>query len=518
MSQHDRYSAGFLQGATWTEIARTFLLPLVMELIKENPILINIWQHEDDLKFLGVNTPKFLYGFHLSRPFFKSDLHFHVAIKNTYINSFNGIVFLSDTISIFEIKEEDESPSAEELFGLVDRATYEYALIFHERTRQSSLLHHKIDRPRLEEVRPTLQDTIDLWDAPVKAFKASGRRNLLTFRDLPTIPEHKQFDEKQHYTKEQHISHKLHMGQPVPSEELALFEGLTDFYKELDLKLTRLNYSSFTAQDIVDFESYILYAFRATILLSDPITIGTVYRLVVNERVSKKNEPLTDITYLKYPSLDIVKENNIYNRASTVNSTVFYAAQTVDAALREIAPPTGKLISIGVWKPKIQRTFVGYPIIHSDLAAQANPYVREANKSVEQMEETYHPILLKNMHYYIKLLSREYAKKTKCSYEYMISALFSEHIFKVDDPNPTFNFDCILYPSVGNDFRTFNFAIRPSVVDDNFCLEKVIQFEVIESAYEREPILTGNPESISLARIKNYQTTRNITLEGKISW
>ncbi|MGF7078914.1 hypothetical protein [Mucilaginibacter sp. UYCu711] len=482
------------------------------------PVQVRQWLHEKDEKFLGQNTPEFLYGFNLSRPTFESGLLFHVAIKNTYTNSFNGVVFLSDTVSTFKIKETQDPVCAADLFPLVDTAAFAYAQLFHERTRQTTLLHHKIAKPQVSEVLPTLQATVDIWEEPVKEFKAAGRMNLNQFRDLPPIPEAKQFKENIHHTEEQLISHKLHMGQQVSSEELKTFEGLSEFYNELDNKLTLLDYGSFRVQEVKDFENYILYAFRSLTLLSDDVNITRLYRLVVNEEVTGRNEPITHSGFLSYPPLKIVKDKNVYNRANTAETTVFYAAQTVDAALKEIRPEVGKLVSIGVWRPEVQRDFIGYPIVHDEATIEANPEVKEANKNVREMEQSYHPALLKFFHYYIKLLSREYAKPVSHKLEYMLSALFSEHIFKIADPNPAFNYDCILYPSVGNGFKTFNFAVKPAVIDRDFQLEKVIQFEITETGYNQAAVQGQHPEYISLARFKDYRVTQQISKKGEISW
>ena len=99
----------------------------------------------------------------------------------------------------------------------------------------------------------------------------------------------------------------------------------------------------------------------------------------------------------------------------------------------------------------------------------------------------------------------------------MISAMFSEIIFNHTGPNPDFNFDCIIYPSVGNDFRTRNVAIKSSTAEE-FILEKVIEFEIEESFYDHEPSESTHPEKISLAKVKGYHSTINITENGEITW
>jgi len=488
-----------------------------MELEEVPNITIKAWQHEADEKFLGQNIPKFLYGFNLSRPTFESSLLFHVAIYHTYTNSFNGIVFLSDSVSTFQIPESNTEIDPKDLFPMVDAATFAYAKVFFERTRQTTLLHHKIAKPKLEEVLPTLKSTVEVWEEPARAFKAEGRKNLLQFRDLPEIPEAKQFQPGVHHTAEQLISHKLHFNQPVTIKELATFEGLATFYKELDEMLAVLDYSSFTPKDELDFKNYILYAFRSTVLLSHSIHIDKVYRLIVNEDVTGSNDSITSTNFLTYPPLKIVKEKNVYNRGSTPSSTVFYGAQTIDTALKEIKPPVGKRVTIGVWLPKTQKDFVGYPIVHDETTIAANAEVHNAHENIRKMEAYYHPVLLQFMHYYIKLLAREYAKPVRDKREYMLSALFSEQIFHINDPNPAFTYDCILYPSVGNGFKTFNFAIKPAVIDAKFKLEKVIECTIREAFYEREPSSTNDTGAIALATVDDTRVTGHI-INDQIIW
>jgi flagellar biosynthesis/type III secretory pathway ATPase len=69
----------------------------------------------------------------------------------------------------------------------------------------------------------------------------------------------------------------------------------------------------------------------------------------------KKNERLNNISFLKYPPIDIVKSINKYNRANTPNTTVLYTTENIDSALKEIKPPINKLITVGLWKPKEQK-------------------------------------------------------------------------------------------------------------------------------------------------------------------
>jgi len=341
------------------------------------------------------------------------------------------------------------------------------------------------------------------------------------FRDLPTIPEHKRWTGNGNLTVEQIISFKLLSKQTITNEEEAIFKSLATFYSELNNKLKTLDYASFVDNDFDNFKNYIFYAFNYIALIANNLTIFQTYRLVVNEWVTNKNEPITNINYLKHPSLDIVKQINKFNRANTPNFNVFYSAENIDTALKETKPPLNKLVTVGVWKPKNpKRQFISYPISHSEVAEQVNEGVAKATKAFEDHGNFNSSLFLNYMRYYFQVLGQEFTKQVNHHFEYYISSLFSERILtdhKEQNGGESFNYDCIIYPSVGNGFKTNNVAIRPTVLDNDFYLEKVIEFEIEEAFYDKSYVLS-HPENITLAKIKNGRVTNKIDQDGNIKW
>jgi len=339
------------------------------------------------------------------------------------------------------------------------------------------------------------------------------------FKDLPSIPEHKRWLDDQHYTKEQEISYKLLRHQQITKEEEQIFIQLKEFYQELDDKLDSLDYDSFDSTDIENFKNYIFYAFNYQPLISNKITLFKTYRLVVNEWVINKNERITDIKYLKYPELDIVQDIGKYNRANSPNSNVFYSTQSIDNALKEINPPLNKKITVGVWAPKKEKKFVSYPISHSEAAFNINESVKKATEAVENYSTQVSELFVSYTKYYFKLLGKEFAKPVKHHLEYILTAWFSERILQNrSTPQPSFNFDCIIYPSVGNDLRTDNFAFLPEVVDNDLRLDGVYEFE-IEEAYYNEPLTYDHdPQTVRLAKLKNVQYAKGMASENLIEW
>lgn len=340
-----------------------------------------------------------------------------------------------------------------------------------------------------------------------------------TFRNLPEIPSHKMWREGSKTTLEQDIVFKYLEQKPITKEEEQIFTELTDFYIQLKEDLKMLDYSTFNETDFENFKNYITYAFNYNVLISNQLTIPRTYRLVVNEWVTGKNERIKDINFLKYPSLEIVKKANKYNRANTKNTTVFYTTECIDTALKEIKPPKNKLITVGMWIPNKNKKFTSYPISHSEEAIKANIGVAKATQAFDKIAENNSKMIMDFLRHYFTLLGSEFTKTVNNHLEYYISALFSERILqKSEEPDNDFRFECIIYPSVGNKFETDNLAILPDVIDNDFILSKVYEFEIEETLYENSIPKNTNPEKVTLAKIKNGFVTKKIIDNKKIDW
>jgi hypothetical protein len=438
----------------------------------------------------------------------------------TYRYPHNGDVFKAKTESIFEISYRHDAPTVEFLFDLINKATFEFAKIFHSKVQGTNLVYQQILKPKINDLRENIQEVIDYWDRQAKKFKESGGERLSKFKNLPEIPQFKSYNGN-NFTIEQKILSKLQTGQNVTTEESQIFEDLEVFYDELNTRLATLDYTSFTSKDILDFKNYIYYAFNSPCLITNQVTIaGNLFRLVVNESVIKKNQTITDIKFLTYPPLAILKDYKKYNRASTCNSTLLYLTETVDTALKEVHPPENKIVTISVWAPKRERTFTQYPIEHSEPAAKVNPQIALGLQALKMLNEKQDPLLARYMSNYFGLLAREFSKPVTPGnhLEYMLSAILSENIFEFEDNNPDFNYDCISYPSVGNNFFTRNLAIKPSIAVAEFKIVQVIEFEVVKAHYDRIPVPSLSTCCISVAEIKNYRETWNITEAGEIIW
>lgn len=502
-----------------------------MQTVKEFPIQIEYWTHLPFDKFMGVisdNGYNYILGITPEDPNDPECCYFNVWIEKTMKNkTTNTVVFYAKTYSCFKVKNSYQKPTPEFYFTLIEKATYEFALQFHQRTQNTNLSHHKIQKPPFLQFKDEIEKTIDIWGRTARNRIFLTPPNWQTiFRDLPEIPEHKKWVRGSYTTLEQDISFKLLHKKPVTIEEEKIFIELASFYEKLDKKLRELDYKSFTPDDFENFKNYIFYAFNYLPLITNDLTVFKTYRLVVNEHVKCKNESITSTEYLKYPKLEIVKRINKYNRANTPDTNLFYSTGSIDTALKEIRPPLNKLVSVGVWKPNnVNKTLISYPISHSEEAIIVNKSVKDATQAFEETGKYNSPHSMTFMRNYFKILGREFSKKVDYNaanyhYEYLITALFSERIFSEhqemnDEKN--FKFDCIVYPSVGNDYLTENVAILPTTLDNDFHLAEVHEFEIEEAYYDIKNN-NLNPETITLAKIKNFRKAKVIKQDGQIEW
>ena len=494
-----------------------------MKIEEHYPIKIEHWMHLPANKFIGqqFHSYNFIFGISPEDPMDEECCYFNIwNEKKIYNESTKTIVFYAKTYSAFKVRNKSNPPSPEFFFELVLKAGSDFAKLFYTRTKGTNLLHHKIRKPVYSELKQDIIKTIDHWNKKIKINSITKFPDWQsTFKNLPPIPEHKKWKGDSHTTLEQDISFSLLKNEPISKREENIFKELSSFYFELDNELKKLDYKAISKLDFENFKNYIFYAFNYLALISNELTVFTTYRLVVNESITGNNESITDIKYLKYPSLEIVKKINKYNRANTPETNVFYSSETIDTAIKEIRPPLNKKISVGIWKPiDNNKKLISFPIFHSEEALKKNKAANKAKKSFDDHFNFTSPLLMDYMGYYFKLLGREYTKRVYNHYEYLISGLFSERILsQKQQENLNFRYDCIVYPSVGNEFVTDNLAMTPETLDNDFWLSEVMEFEIIEQYYDSKNI-AAHPEMITLAKINSLKRTSNISESGVIKW
>lgn len=336
-----------------------------------------------------------------------------------------------------------------------------------------------------------------------------------TFKDFPEIPLKKRWQKNSLISPEQEIAMKFVNQETVSKEEEETFKELLEFYKTLNERLKSLDYSSLSDVERLLFKGYILYAFNYLPIVSNNLTIFSTYRMVINDSVLGKNERITNAKCLKHPTLEIVKKIGRYNRANSINTNVFYSSESIDTNLKELKPPLNKLITIGVWRPKNNRKFLSYAISHGKEAIKNNLGAAKATKAFEEIKTYNSPLFIEYIENYFNLLGREFSKSVSHHSEYLMSSTFSELILHGKGSNT--DFECIIYPSVGNNFKTDNIAMRTDVFENNFYLEKVIEFEVKEAFYD-DPSIADEADEITLADVTKVSIATEIDKDGNINW
>jgi hypothetical protein len=339
------------------------------------------------------------------------------------------------------------------------------------------------------------------------------------YKDFPAIPSPKKWNENS-ITQEQIITNKLFHNEKISNEERNALKECIDFYKILIPKLKALKISKLDNNETIKFLLYYDYVFNYITCHSNDLYIPRLYRLVENEAVLQKRERIRFQNFLSYPPKCLVKNLNIYNRANTPEFNLFYATDSIDNALLEIKPGNNKLVTVGVWIPKQgdEVKLISYPISHNPCLVRINPHVRKGYFAFQALKKMKDTLLSDFMEVMFTFISEEFAKPVVNPFDYLFSARFSERIFYFDKgSNPNFNYDCIIYPSLGNRFQVENVAIRPEIIDSKFRLEKVIEFEIIDTNYNMVPP-RNSQEEITAVKFKNWEETDWIENDGYIVW
>lgn len=166
------------------------------------------------------------------------------------------------------------------------------------------------------------------------------------------------------------------------------------------------------------------------------------------------------------------KFNTTYQRASTPNQTMFYAATIPEilqpgeldnmrvigvaetiSMLRDKTKSGYQKVSFGRWK--VHEDIHLLAIVQKDKFAEASSYTKELALAYNQFIATAPPEIIDSSLAFTTFLADEFSKEDiRGDYDYMISALFSELTSHR-------GFDGILYPSVRVGGKGFNIAITP---------------------------------------------------------
>lgn len=335
-----------------------------------------------------------------------------------------------------------------------------------------------------------------------------------SFKTLPKLPKGKLWIENGEpgtATLEQILTNRLLHNEPISQEERKIIIECILFYRILYSELERFDFLTLTEPELEDFILYIGYAFNYLPMHINDIELFTAYRLVSNSDGKTKSHR----TQLSYPPLEFIQNRKQYNRASTPKSTVFYSSDSIDVVFKELKPPKSSIVTLGIWSPKTKRKFLSYPIMANPSAQFLNENAKSASLAYDGLKKKMQPLFGHFIDGYFKVLNHQYSKRVKDHKEYIISAYFSEKIFEIDDKDC--NIDCIIYPSVGNEYLNSNIAFKSITVDQHLDLKSAIEIEVLDTFYDKSTI-NNNPTSISVAKIRILKRSKNILENGDIIW
>lgn len=338
------------------------------------------------------------------------------------------------------------------------------------------------------------------------------------YLDFPEIPEPKRW--KEHTTDEQIITRNLLEGKEVSEDDREKLKECIAFYDDVIPKLRSFDLKSLSDIDIVEFLEYFHYVFTYLLANSNDLHIYRLYRLVENEAVLQKRERIRDRKYVSYPPIDVVKKKGRFNRVNTPNFNIFYGTPSIDDALRELKPDVGQLVTVGEWLPASgdEVKLISYPICPNPLVFSVNQDAAKGYFAFKKMTDRSDPLLSAFVSKIYSFINDEFAKPVDQHLEYLYSALFAERVFDIDDPkNPNYNYECIIYPSVGNRLEAQNLALKPSTIDQKFKLWKVYEFEITATHYDKiSP--RNSPEEITMVDFTNFESTDWVERDGYITW
>lgn len=318
--------------------------------------------------------------------------------------------------------------------------------------------------------------------------------------DLIPIPKFKLFEDK--FTQEQYAIDKCINNQTVTSDEENILKDAIRFYKDVFPRLKKIDLSIITDDQVQELKQYLDQIFNFNIIIQNDIDFKFIFRVsFVNDKFIEKGK-VRNPKFLTHPSLEIVKEKGVYNRANTCEKTVFYGSFYENVAIRETKPKVGDKIIISTWKNITGKSFNSYPIANSTIK---NIGANKANDALKRMTESKHPLFKELINLNIDFLSSEFVKdgiiKSPKRYEYLYSAYFADKILDPFIETDTItNYDFIIYPSVAWKHKHENVAIIPDSVKNKLKLIKAVEYEVLETFYDKELEIDEMPVKLKFIR------------------
>ena len=141
-----------------------------MEIVLKYEIEIEEWKLNEVEDYDGINTEKLIHEFGISPqdPSEPDCCYFNVGIIETIENTENGIIFSSKANTCFKVRNNNEIPTIEFCFDLIDSGTFEFAKIFNIKKLNTIISNKKIPIPRIEDFREEIQTAINFWERNIR--------------------------------------------------------------------------------------------------------------------------------------------------------------------------------------------------------------------------------------------------------------------------------------------------------------------------------------------------------------
>lgn len=389
-----------------------------------------------------------------------------------------------------------------------------------QQTGSMLVIHRKFERMTIEEIKPKIDDAfkVNYWkSAGVKPYWKkesikSESENAAIIDNLPPIPYFKQFKEQN--TEEQNaLTQCMHTETPK-EEDLQIIREAIEFNRSCFTMLKEIDLVSLTDAHYEKLREYLSYVYNAWPCIFNDVSVQFLYRATVVSDKFLLDGKVRNAKYLSYPPAELIKERGLYNRASTPERTLFYAAERENVAVREIKPKVGSRIIVSTWLNHSGKPLNCFPICLS--AGINNEMADHASYAFEVIAEKMNPVVAEWMASMFEFIASEYIKEAEPinpkRYDYLFSALFADGMLQqFPDGSKLNDYDAIVYPSVAWNHIPNNVAIRPEVVDLRFSLIEAKEYEVGETWYNKEISLTQYPADLKLIRQATSFTSDNIS-------
>ncbi len=337
---------------------------------------------------------------------------------------------------------------------------------------------------------------------------------------LPIIPAYKQFRDP--VTIEQEALADCIQNKSINKEKVKIIEDSFDFYKQCFGELEKIDLTELTEGQLAILTPYLNHVFNCFPTIWNEVEVNLVYRATIVEDDFLENGKVRQLKFLTFPPVEIIKKRGKYNRASGPDKTVFYCSTMEQVAIRELRPGKGQRIIVSTWKNNSGKQLVRFPIVLT--AGIPNELADRSNYAFEYICKDLDPILTQWMSYFFSFLAKEFIKETKYPdpkrLDYLFSSFFADRILQpLPAGSKTPNFDCIVYPSVAWSHIPDNLAIVPDFVSKYFVPVRTVEFEVIDTLYNKNINLPQYPVNLRFIRESKYALKNGmITLERRFAF